>query len=179
MKNKECRAKAQHTLKASFKGESNMGSKVIYWPAPTGEKASLDYELTVEGVPVFVHQARVRAKILENKGLWTHEPDCKGETASFAIFDIKSKVEVAIKPKLSFSNAVVLPSRTGIIPEIVDGVTVDGESMPPSEFHGVDADHQVENIALRGIRLNGKAITDATEMGIKTNKFVHGLSIEK
>ena len=103
-------------------GGPNMESKVIAWPAPTGEVASLDYELTVEGVPVFVHQARVRAKILENKGLWTHEPDCKGETASFAIFDIKAKVEVAIKPKLSFSKAVILPTRAGIIPEIVDGV---------------------------------------------------------
>jgi hypothetical protein len=49
--------------------------------------------------------------------------------------------------------------------------------MPPSEFYGVDAEHQVENIALRGILLNGKAITDAAALGIKTNKFVNGLTI--
>lgn len=99
-----------------------MESKVISWPAPAGESASSDYELKVNDAPVFVHQARVRAKILENKGLWTHERECTGETASFAIFDIRDKVTVTVKPKLSFQNALVLPSRFGIIPEKVDGV---------------------------------------------------------
>ena len=35
----------------------------------------------------------------------------------------------------------------------------------------------ISGITLRGILLNGKAITDAAALGIKTNKFVNGLTI--
>jgi len=94
---------------------------IITWPAPAEEIPSPDYTVEVDGCPVFVYQARVRAEILQNDGLWTHLPDPSGERASFAIFDMSEPVTVTVRPARAFTSAVVLPDRTGIVPEISDG----------------------------------------------------------
>jgi len=94
---------------------------IVTWPAPAGETPSPDYTVEVDGCPVFVYQARVRAEILQNDGLWTHQPDPVGECASFAIFDMTEPVMVAVRPARAFSSAVVLPDRLAIIPEVSDG----------------------------------------------------------
>ena len=99
-----------------------MKSNVVTWPAPAGEPASADFELSVDGAPVFVYAARVRAEILQNDGLWTHRPDCGSERAAFALFDTRGPIEVAVRPKRAFRTARVLPARAGIVPEIRDGV---------------------------------------------------------
>jgi len=98
-----------------------MAHHVIAWPAPAGETASPDYTMTVDGTPVFVYQARVRAEILQHAGLWTHLVDPAGERASFAIFDQTAPVTITIHPTRHFSSAKILPIGAGITPEIVDG----------------------------------------------------------
>ena len=94
---------------------------ITTWPAPAEEIPSPDYTVEVDGCPVFVYQARVRAEILQNDGLWTHKPDPAGERASFAIFDMSEPVTVTVRPTRPFTSAVVLPDRTGIVPEVADG----------------------------------------------------------
>jgi len=94
---------------------------IITWPAPAGEPASPDYTIMVEETPVFVYQARVRAEILQNDGLWTHKTDPAGERASFAIFDMAAPVTVTVRPTRHFTRATILPIGTGIVPEIKDG----------------------------------------------------------
>jgi hypothetical protein len=138
----------------------------------------------------------MRAKILKNNGLWTHEVDCKGETASFAIFDIRAKVAVAVKPSRVFRTAVVLPASAGVVSEIVDGTVRSvsmavrmsrypglpcaGAAMVPSVLIGADAGHQVENVVLRGIHFQGKpAVADFKALRIHTNAFVCGLRLER
>ena len=93
-----------------------MSSHVTTWPAPTGEISSPDFTVEVDGCPVFVYQARVRAEILTNDGLWTHKADCAGERASFAIFDIDAPVTVSVRPARAFQVAAVLPARAEITP---------------------------------------------------------------
>ena len=97
-------------------------SPLITWPAPATEPASPDYTLEVAGKPVFVYQARVRADIWEHPGLWTHHPDCDGERAAFAIFDIREPVTVTVTAPQPITNAIVLPARAAITPEIRAGV---------------------------------------------------------
>jgi hypothetical protein len=93
---------------------------MITWPAPAQETASPDYTVELNGRPVFVYSARVRCEILQNKGLWTHKPDCPAEQAAFAMFDIRAPVKVVIKPARQFKTALVLPHRAGIRPEVKD-----------------------------------------------------------
>lgn len=99
----------------------NASSAVITWPAPEGEVASPDYHLEVGGVPVFVYQARVRAEIIKEGRLASHRMGCGGETASFAIFDIRDKVAVTVKPQRAFRTATLLPARAGITPGVEEG----------------------------------------------------------
>jgi hypothetical protein len=89
-----------------------MPTRVITWPAPATETPSPDYTVAVDGVPVFVYQARVRARILQNDGLWTHERECAGERASFAIFDCDGPVTVEVRPARPFTTAQALPGAT-------------------------------------------------------------------
>ena len=98
-----------------------MTPPVVTWPAPATEPASPDYTLAVDGVPVFVYQARVRAEILQNDGLWTHRRDCTGERASFAIFDIRERVTVTIQPRQPVTSVTVLPARANVAATITNG----------------------------------------------------------
>jgi hypothetical protein len=96
----------------------------ITWSAPTEEIPSPDYTVEVDGSPVFVYQARVRAEILQHDGLWTHRPDPGGERASFAIFDMACPVTVTVRPSRPFTSAMVLPNRAGIVPEVSGGCII-------------------------------------------------------
>lgn len=95
-----------------------MAEAMITWPAPATEEASPDYRVLADGKPVFVYQARVRSQIREHPGLWTHEPGCPAERASFALFDLAAPVLVEIRPGRKFEKASVIPVRAGIEPEI-------------------------------------------------------------
>ncbi len=93
----------------------------ITWAAPAGVAASGDYTIEIDGRPVFVYAARVRAAIVQKPGLWSHERDPAGERASYVIFDASGPVDVAIRPSRPFKTAAVLPARLGIVPQVKDG----------------------------------------------------------
>lgn len=93
----------------------------IIWPAPKEEIPSPDFTLEVAGQPVFVYQARVRAKILEKPGLWSHAPDPVGERASFAIFDLAAPVDIVVRPARPFKTAALWPARAGLQPVVTNG----------------------------------------------------------
>ncbi len=96
-------------------------TNLISWPAPSQEVPSPDYAVSVDRTPLFVYQARVRAEILKNDGLWTHVADPAGEIASFVIFDMTGPVTVTVTPAKPFKSARIYPARSGISPEINDG----------------------------------------------------------
>ena len=99
----------------------NVPTNVITWPAPAGETPSADFTLAVDGKSVFVYEARVRAEILQQPGLWTHKPDCSGERASFAICDIAGPVTLTVRPARPFRTATILPARAGVVPQVENG----------------------------------------------------------
>ncbi len=58
-------------------------------------------------------------------------------------------------------------------------VTVDGTSLPPSEFFGHDAEHTVDGVLLRHIQLNGRPpVIDSQGLRLTTNAFVHNVTIQ-
>lgn len=104
----------------AMKAESK--SQVITWPAPAGETPSTDYEVTVNGTPLFVWTARVREQIDKSSKLWTHKFGGAAESASFVLFDFNGTVAINVKPKRPFRTATLHPVRCGIKPTIADGV---------------------------------------------------------
>jgi hypothetical protein len=42
-------------------------------------------------------------------------------------------------------------------------------------IEGFDAEHQIENITFENLKINGKVITNASEMNLRTNEFVQNL----
>lgn len=94
----------------------------IVWPAPKEEIPSPDFTVEAAGLPVFVYQARVRARILEKPGLWSHTPDPEGERASFALFDLAAPCEIAVRPARPFATAAVWPASAGVTPAVSNGV---------------------------------------------------------
>jgi len=93
---------------------------VITWPAPDTEVPSPDYTVEVDGCPVFVYQARVRADKWP-PGEWFGKPITPAERASFVIFDMTGAVTVTVRPTYPFNTAKVLPDRAGIVPESMYG----------------------------------------------------------
>ncbi len=98
-------------------------TNLITWPAPSQEIASADYTVSVDSIPLFVYQARVRADILQNDGLWTHVTNPTGEVASFVIFDQSGPVNVKVSPSREFLSVSILPERLGILP-VIDGCSI-------------------------------------------------------
>ncbi len=116
----------------------------IIYSAPAAETPSPDYTMEVDGRPVFVYAARVRAEILQKPGLWSHVTDPPGERASFAIFDATGPVDVVVRPARPFAAAEVLPARAGIAATVAGGcvrlrmdrpqmltIVLDGSDMQP------------------------------------------------
>lgn len=94
---------------------------VILYPAPKEEIPSPDFTLQVNGLPVFVYQARVRTEVFEKPGLWSHKPDAPFERAPFAIFDMAGPVSVSVTPARPFQTVTVLPHRAGVSGVVSNG----------------------------------------------------------
>jgi len=80
------------------------------------------YAVDIDSHPIVVHEAPVRAEILEKEGLWSHRLDYASETAAYAIFDVAEPVRVGVKPNHPFASVTVLPESAGIVPTISEGV---------------------------------------------------------
>jgi hypothetical protein len=107
-------------------GDADMASRpdtVFAWPAPRGVAPSGDYELKVNGKPVFVWPARVREEMHQPPdAILTHLPGCPAESAAFAVFDFEGEAKLEIKPLRPFKTATVHPLSAGFQPAIKDGV---------------------------------------------------------
>ena len=56
---------------------------------------------------------------------------------------------------------------------LIDGVTLHGKTVPPSELYGADAGHDIHGVTFRNIRMIGQPpIADLTGLSLKKNEFV-------
>jgi hypothetical protein len=78
-------------------------TKVVTYPAPTGESLSPDYEVTANGQRVDVYTARVLDPPFAGKE-WDY-----GGAYSFANFDMAGRAEVRIQSKRSLARTVIRP----------------------------------------------------------------------
>ncbi len=69
------------------------------------------------------------------------------------------------------------PERGRIRNVLVDGITLYGKTMPPSELIGADTKHDIRGVTFRGIRLAGQPpVADVSGLALKTNAFVSEVS---
>jgi hypothetical protein len=87
----------------------NFRTKTILYPAPQTEKKSDDFEMAVEGKPVFVYQARV-SRLPVNQ-IWPgyQRPLSQTEIASFSYFDFRGKVEIRITSNEEIKSLDIRP----------------------------------------------------------------------
>lgn len=112
---------------------SGCSSNVVIYPAPEGEPKSADFEMSVDGKPVFVYQARV-SKYPVNQ-IWPgyQRPLNQTELASFAGFDFKGEITLEIKSSEEIKTLDIRPKEFGIIPEI-EGRTIKLKLDHPVQF---------------------------------------------
>jgi len=90
---------------------------------PAMEEPATDYTLTINGQPVFTHQARVSAHPLNQCWPGYQRPLEQTEIASFASWDMVAPVEVSIVSTRPVKDVRVRPRSYGINPK-VDGNTI-------------------------------------------------------
>jgi len=98
-------------------------SSVKVHPAPVEESPATDYTVTVDGQPVFTHQARVSAQPINQVWPGYQRPLEQTEIAPFASWDMSGPVEVIVVSARPIRDARVRPSSRGIRPA-VDGNTL-------------------------------------------------------
>jgi len=68
------------------------------------------------------------------------------------------------------------PERGRIRNVTLDGVTVQGRSLPPSEMIGLDAEHDIRGVTFRNVRLAAQApVADAVALRLQANEHVRDL----
>ena len=100
-------------------GAATSATKVVTYPAPTGEVLSTDYEVHATGQKVDVHIARVLDPPFAGKE-WDH-----GGSYSFTNFDMSGSVVVRIVSKQSLKNVVIRPLSYKIQPTLLDEHTLE------------------------------------------------------
>ncbi|MBA4388772.1 MAG: hypothetical protein C0404_12375 [Verrucomicrobia bacterium] len=98
------------------------GTLIVY-PAPVEEVPATDFGLTVNGQPVFTHQARVSAQPMNQVWPGYQRPLAQTEIVSFAAWDMTGPVEVVISSVRPVREARVRPTSLGIQP-VVEGNTL-------------------------------------------------------
>ena len=96
---------------------------LIVHPAPVEETPATDFMVTVNGQPVFTHQARVSAHPLNQVWPGYQRPLEQTEIASFASWDMTGPVEIVIVSARPVREARVRPGSYGIEP-VVEGNTL-------------------------------------------------------
>jgi len=100
-------------------GAATSATKVVTYPAPTGEVLSNDYEVYAAGQKVDAYMARVLDPPFAGKQ-WDH-----GGSYSFANFDMSGPVVVRIMSKRLLKNVVIRPKSFGIQPTLLDDHTLE------------------------------------------------------
>jgi hypothetical protein len=93
---------------------------VVIYHAPEGEIPSTDFKIQVDGNSVFVYQARVSAKPVDQVYTGYQRPKDQTEIASFAYFDISGQHSIEVKSSIAVKSVDIRPKSYGIIP-VVDG----------------------------------------------------------
>ena len=91
---------------------------IVIHPAPVEETPSADYTVTVNGQPVFVHQARVSAQPINQVWPGYQRPLEQTEMAAFATWDMGGPVEVAVASARPVREVKVRPASRGITPSL-------------------------------------------------------------
>lgn len=108
-------------------------SGVIVYPAPEGEPKSADFEMNVNGKPVFVYEARVSKYPINQIWPGHQRPVNQTEIASFAYFDFSGEVTVRITSTKEIKTLDIRPKEFGIKP-VVKGNTIEFKLVKPLQF---------------------------------------------
>lgn len=111
----------------------HVSSKIIIYPAPSQEPKSDDFEMLVNGKPVFVYQARVSKYPINQVWPGYQRPIEQTEIASFAYFDFNGTIEIKIKAKKEIQTLSIRPKEFGIKPKI-KGNTITFKISKPLQF---------------------------------------------
>ena len=117
----------------SFVAVSCQRSGVIIYTAPEQEKKSADFEMSVNGKPVFVYEARVSKFPINQVWPGYQRPVSQTEIASFAYFDTDGEVEITIKSTKEVKTVDIRPTEYGIKP-IIEGNLITIKIAKPMQF---------------------------------------------
>ncbi|MDD4888387.1 MAG: hypothetical protein PHU85_00525 [Phycisphaerae bacterium] len=106
---------------------------LVVHPAPVEEIPAADFVVTVDGQPVFTHQARVSACPLNQVWPGYQRPLDQTEVASFSSWDMAGPVEVGIVHTRPVHEARVRPRSCGIVPA-AEGNTLRFTLPRPGQF---------------------------------------------
>jgi hypothetical protein len=95
-----------------------VSEKLVIHPAPVEEESATDYALTVNGLPVFTHRARVSAQPFNQVWPGYQRPLDQTEIASFATWDMAEPVRVKIVSTRPVKEVRVRPRSYGIKPQV-------------------------------------------------------------
>ncbi|MBL7042856.1 MAG: hypothetical protein ISR77_29735 [Pirellulaceae bacterium] len=112
--------------KAGDESQQAAGGKataVTTFAGPAGEEPLDDYEVRVDGKPVFVYRARVSAVPFNQVWPGYQRPLDQTEQASFAYWDMSGPVSVEITSKRSLDNVAIRPTSYGIRPSMLSQET--------------------------------------------------------
>jgi len=121
-------------------------SKIVLYDAPGQEQKSDNFEILVDGKPVFVYQARV-SRLPVNQ-IWPgyQRPLNQTEIASFAYFDLNVKTAIIINSTQEIKTLDIRPKEYGIEPT-VEGKTIKFTVNKPCQFVvEVNGTHQALHI---------------------------------
>jgi len=96
--------------------------KFMIYPVPVEEEQAIDYELTVNSLPVFTYKARVSAHPLNQIWPGYQRTMEQTEVAAFSSWDMSEPVEVSIMSSRPVQDVRVRPASAGIKPHVEDGV---------------------------------------------------------
>lgn len=107
------------TLAGSAMAADGRPGKVVIYPAPPGEAALGDFEITAAGQKVDAYTARVLDPPFAGKA-WNY-----GGAYSFANFDLEGRVTVRIVSKRPLTNVVIRPQTPAVEQRLVDAHTLE------------------------------------------------------
>ena len=98
--------------------------KPSFYSAPAEEVPAADFELTVNGRPVFTHAARVSSYPVNGYCRDYQRPLGETEVASFACWEMSGPVEVRARSARPVESVRVRPASAGIAPRVEgDGIS--------------------------------------------------------
>ncbi len=111
-----------------------------------GEAFAEDYVMTIDGIEVPLHQARVSSVPFNRRWPGHQRTQEQTEVTYFALFSIDSPVRIEITPNFAFENAEIHPFSSHIKPEINHGKITFVMDKPAYLTVEIDGVHKVLHI---------------------------------